>query len=349
MSAQDRYSELLISDTNIPDIFIARYMPMLGKDAISIYLWTRMAFKGEAFTLKDVTSYGVIPEEDIKTALAELVTAGVLVRSDKTKFEPVDLKKLEIDDYIQHRTTEDGTPLLKSDEKRRNLLAESINKTFYAGSMAYAFYKLIDQCLYDYHFDDQVVYALFEEGQDTRVHFIVTKMNELASRWNAKGYSTVESLKSYYELRDRRNGVLKCVKKMLHKSLNEMDFERINRWVELYGADEKIVEYAIRSLEWKGTIRPLDIENKLKEWFDAGVMSIDKAMVYESERHAENKTKSSRKRGTTNVRKTGKELGIVVEESPEPGADAADEGKASQPVHDSILDMFAENDDEDDN
>lgn len=324
---------------------------MLGKDAVSIYLWSRMAFKGETFDLKDISGYGVIPEEDMKTALAELVAAGVLVRSDKTKFEYVDLKKIEIDDYIQIMTTEDGTPVMRSDEKRRNLLAQSINKTFYAGSMSYTFYKLVDKCLYEYHFDDQVVYALFEEGKDTRVHLIMDKMYELASRWNAKGYSTVESLKSYYETRDRRNGISTCVAKMLRKRLNEMDYERITRWVEVYGANEQIVEYAIRSLEWKGTIRTLDIENKLKEWFDAGVMSIDKAMVYENERHVENKSKASRKRATTNVRRTGKEAGILIEQNPEPGAASKEDSKATrnEPMHDSILDMFAENDDEDDN
>ena len=332
----------------IPDIFIARYMPMLGKAALAVYLWSRMAFKGEPFSEKDVTTYSVIPEEDLKTALAELVAAGVLVRSDKDKFEPVDLRKQEIDDYINSRTTEDGTPVLRSDEKKRNLLAESINKTFYAGTMGYPFYKLIDQCLFEYYFDDQVVYALFEEGKDTRKQLIVAEMYNLAARWNEKGYSTVESLKSYYELRERRNGIKACVTRMLHKRLNEMDYERIQRWVDIYGADAQIVEYAIRSCEWKGDVRPVDIENKLKDWFDAGVMTIDKAMAFEAERHKENKTKASRSRGRTNVRKSGKEAGITLDapkaedssEASKEQEESAQESDDNQ-MHDSILDMFS--------
>lgn len=347
MASKEKYSELLISDTLVPDIFIARYMPMLGKDAINIYLWTRMAFMGEPFALKDAISYSIIPEEDIKTALAELVAAGVLVRSDKDKFEPVDLKRLEVDEYIKSNTAEDGTPVMRSDEKRRNLLAESINKTFYAGTMTYHFYKLIDTCLYEYHFDDQVVYALFEEGKDTRVHLIIPKMQELAARWNEKGYSTVEALKTYYDVRDKRKGVTALVGKMLRKRLNEMDYERIYRWIEVYGADEEIVEYAIRSCEWKKEIRTVDVENKLKEWFDAGVMKIDKATAYEAERHKENKAKASRGRGRTNVRKTGEEAGIAVESSASKKPE--EEKPADEPMHDSILDMFAEDDDEDDN
>jgi hypothetical protein len=113
-----------------------------------------MTYKGGAFTLKDVLSYGVIPEEDTKTALAELVTAGVLVNSADTKFSFVDLKKQEVDEYVNSKTDEEGMPVMRSDEKRRNLLATSIQKTFYAGHMPFVFYKLIDKCLYEYKFED---------------------------------------------------------------------------------------------------------------------------------------------------------------------------------------------------
>ena len=273
MEAPDRYSELLISETLIPDIFIARYMPMLGKDAVAVYLWTLMTYKGGPFTLKDTLSYGAIPEADIKTALAELVTAGVLVRLDDDIFDPVDLKKIEVDEYLNSRTDADGIPVMRSDEQKRNLLATSIQKTFYQGHMAYTFYRLIDKCLYEYHFEDNVVYSLFEEGKDRRIHYIAPKMMDLARMWYDKGYVTTEALKDYYELRDRRNDISRLVGKMLRKHLTDPDYERINRWAEVYGADREIVEYAIRGLdEWKREVRPVDIENKLIV-FDALVLS----------------------------------------------------------------------------
>lgn len=347
MASKEKYSELLISDTLVPDIFTVRYMPMLGKDALSIYLWTLMTYKGGNFTLKDVLAYGVIPEEDTKTALAELVTAGVLVNSEGTKFSFVDLKKIEVDEYVKSGTDEDGMPVMRSDEKRRNLLATSIQKTFYGGRMAYAFYKLIDKCLYEYKFEDQVVYALFEEGKDTRIQFSVPKMYELAQKWNDMGYTTLSSLKNYYETRQKRNGIVKLVGKLLRKRLNDMDYERIYRMIDVYKADEALVEYAIKSLEWKENIRIIDVENKIKEWYDAGVMTIDKAVVYEEERRKENKTKASRRRGRSNVRKSGKEAGITVSE-PE-GSKAEEAADEDEPFHDSILDMFAGDDDENDN
>lgn len=349
MVSPDVYSELLISDTLVPDIFIVRYLPALSKDAVALYLWTRMTYKGGSFTLKEAFDFGLIPEEDIKTALAELVSAGVLIRGDKDVFEPVDLKKTEVIEFLNIRTDLDGEPVMRSDEKSRNLLAKSVNKTFYQGRMPNQFYKLIDKCLYEYKFESQVVYALFEEGKELRVQYIVPKMYDLAATWYEKGYTSTEALKDYYELRGRRDEVTKLVGRMLHKHLNEIDYERINKWTGMYGADAAIVEYAIRVNDWRNSIRPVDIEQTLKEWFDAGAMTIDKAAVFEAERHKENKAKASRNKGRTNVRKSGKEAGITVDKSGEDKDPPKPQSADAHAVHDSILDMFAEDDDEDDN
>ena len=176
-----------------------------------------MTMQGGAFTNADAVSYGGMPEEDVKTALAELVAAGVLIRKEDGVFEPVDLIRAEVDEYIGNRTDENGVPELRSDEKKRNLLATSIQKTYYQGYMAYPFYRLIDTCLYDYHFEDDVVYALFEEGKELRCQYVVTKMCDLAKKWYEKGFTTTDALKGYYELRDRRKNITAMVGKMLRK------------------------------------------------------------------------------------------------------------------------------------
>lgn len=347
MASQDKYSELLISETLIPDIFIARYMPMLGKDAVAIYLWTRMAYGDRSFTLKDVKSYGAINEADIKTALAELVTAGVLLRAEGDTFEPVDLKKIEVDEYLNRNTGSDGVPVMRSDEKSRNLLATSIQKTYYQGRMAYIFYRLIDTCLYEYHFEENVVYSLFEEGRELRIHFIPARMTDLARRWYEKGYTTTAALKDYYELANRRKGIEALVKKKLRIHLIDRDYEFIDTWASTLGVDEELVEYAINRLEYRNTIRTIDINNKLKEWFDAGIKTVDAAMVYENERHKENSAKASRSRGRTNVRKSGKEAGITLDMPKDEAPDTQEPAEETK-MHDSILDMFSGDSNEND-
>ena len=344
MADSKDYHELLISESLIPDIFIVRYMPMLSKDATDLYLWLCMSYKGGSFKEEDALSYTVIPKEDINNALKELVANGILSRLDSEDYEFIDLRKIEIDEYVNSKVDEDGVPVLKSDEKKRKLLAESIQKTYYNGYMAFAFYKLIDKCLHEYHFDDAVVYALFEEGKERRVHFKVPMMYELAKEWYEKGYLKADALKEYYEVKGNNDELVKLMGKLMRRRLNDLDLKRIAKWSELYKADSQMVEYAFKCNEYRGNIRTVDVENKLREWFDAGITTIDKAAVYEKERADENKAKASRARGRSNVRRSGKDAGITVKQKED------EEQKSEKPSleHDPILEMFGGGNDEDD-
>jgi len=342
----EKYNDLLLSDTLVPDIFMVRYMPMLKKDSIGLYLWSLMTFKKGSFTLDEANSYGVIPGEDIKDCLADLVASGLLVREGDSKFAFVDLKRVEVDAYIKHGVDEDGQPVFKSDEKSRNVLSNSIQKTYYLGNMQYMFYRLIDKCLYDYKFDDEVVYSLFEEGRDLRIHYKIQPMYDLASNWYEKGYITKDSLKDYYEYKKRRTSNEKLFGKLMRRRLNDLDIERIDKMTKDYCATPDLIEYAFKTLEWRGNITTMMVEDKIKEWFAAGISSIDKAVVYEGQRHQENKSKASRKRGKTNTRKSGLEAGIKVENetsnTDNQSSDAADD--ENQDVNDSILNMFSGDD-----
>jgi len=345
----DNCSRLLISDTLVPDIFIVRYMPQLSGDAISIYLWTLMTFHGEKFTLGDAASYGAISKADCEKALGELVAAGVLVRDGDGNFSPVDLKKVEVDAYVKSGASMAGEAVLKSDEKRRNVLATSIQKTFYLGNMQYLFYRLIDQCLYEYHFEDSVVYALFEEGRDLKIHFIYAKMSDLARKWYDKGYTTQKALNGYYEAKKRRSETVTLMGRLMRRRLNDIDLERIDRWTGEYGADSDLVEYAFRQNEWRGNITTKNVEDKLKEWHAAGISTIDKAASYEAQRHSENKAKSAKGRGRTNARRSGSEAGIVVPHEEQSDAEETPAVTGDSVSGDSILDMFNGDGDEDNN
>lgn len=334
------YNDLLLSDTLVPDIFMVRYMPTLKKDSIGLYLWSLMTFKKGNFSLKEAYSYSVISENDVKDALADLVASGLLVREGDEKFSFIDLKRVEVDAYIKHGVDSEGEPVFKSEEKARNLLSSSIQKTYYLGNMQYLFYRLIDKCLYDYKFENEVVYSLFEEGRDLRIHFNTQKMYDLAQNWYERGYTTKESLTDYFNYKNRRTANVKLMGKLMHRRLNELDLERIDRMTKDYGADSELIEFAFKSLEWRGEIQTKMVEEKIKEWYAAGVNAIDKAAVYENQRHQENKSKATRKRGKTNTRRSGSEAGIKVEDN----KPAENEAEAAPSMNDSILDMFSGDD-----
>lgn len=348
----DSNKGLILSDTLVPDIFMLRYMPVLKKDSISLYLWALMTFKNGEFGLKDAISYGAIPEDDIKNSLADLVANGLIVRNGNEKFSFIDLKRVEVDDYIKHGVDSDGEPVFRSEEKARNMLANSINKTYYLGTMQHNFYRLIDICLFDYKFENEVVYSLFDEGRALRIHYVIPKMYELAKNWYEKGYTTKDSLKDYYAYKDKRDGNIKLMGRLFRHQLNELELEAIERMTRDYGATPEVLEYAFNKLySYKDKFNMKMVEDKVKEWYAAGVTTIDKIVVYEEERKQENKAKYSKRRGRTNTRRTGKEAGITLEDTNNELSDAK-EGVAEEPksssgeddFSDPVLDMFSGDD-----
>ena len=337
--------ELLLSDTSVPDLFIVQYMQDLSKDATALYLWLLMN-GNKAFTEKDAKRFGLIPEPDIGKALGELVSSSLILRKEDGSFLFEDLKKREVDSYIKaarEGDLSDGTAL-SADEKARNVLAGSINKTFYQGNMPYLFYRLVDKCLYEYKFDSPVVYSLFEEGRDKRIHLSVTGMYSLAQAWYDKGYNDPERLSSYLSRKNDVEGMISLMGKLTRRRMNGIDIERIEHWVNDYGSTKELVEYAFKVNEYRGNITMKHVDDKLKEWYAADISDIDKAMVYENERKTENQTKIRKKLAKDNVWKTGSEAGIEVSRKED---DAKASKKEDPEDRDEILDMFGNGDEND--
>lgn len=336
--------ELLLSDTSVPDLFIVQYMQDLSKDAIALYLWLLMNGK-KTFNEKDAKSFGLIPESDIGKALSELVSASVIIRKEDGAFLFEDLKKREVDSYIKSaKEGELADTALSADEKARNVLAGSINKTFYQGNMPYLFYRLVDKCLYEYKFDSPVVYSLFEEGRDKRIHLSVAKMYALAQDWSDKGYNDPQRLSTYLSRRNDVEDMISLMGKLMRRRMNDLDIQRIEHWVNDYGSTKDLVEYAFKVNEFRGNITTKHVDDKLKEWYAADISGLDKAMVYENERKNENQKKSRGKRAKDNSWKTGSEAGIVV---PGKKEDIKTPEKEDPADHDEILDMFGNSDEDD--
>lgn len=338
---KDFKDRLLLSDTGIPDIFVAKYAQSLSRDALLLYLWLMMRFgSGSSFTEKDVKDLNIFPVSDTDKVLADLVTAGLIGRSDK-KFVITDLKTVEVEEYtkdVLSRGYINDDKGIGSDDKTIEMLANSINSTFYQGYMPYVFYRLLDKCLYEYKFEGQVVYKLFEYGKDSRIDRDYIAMEKVASDWFKKGYTTCDRLDSFLERSGRANKLKKVLASLMHRRMNENDIEHINKWVMAYDTDEEMLRYAFKVNDYKGDIKTVDVENTLSAWFEAGVTGIESAVVYEEERHKENKSKYSRKKGRAGSSwKTGAEAGIFADSKEDKAADVEAE---EDPIPDDILDMF---------
>lgn len=348
MADNNQMNELLLSETAVPDIFIVSHMASLSKDAICLYIWILMTSSSGKITDSEIRGFFLLNEQDTGNAATELIEHGLLIKSEKS-YQVTDIRKAEVDAYCRAQIAKgnmDTAQGLSGDEAERNQLAGSINRTFFQGRMPFSCYRLIDTCLYEYKFQGAVVYRLFEEGRNRKQHFYESEMAALARSWYNKGYTTLESLREFIENSKQVDEAEKLVRRLLRRSLNSLDHDYCTKWVEEYHASMDLVEYAFKTNAYRDSIKIMHIDQKLAEWYAAGITAVDAAAVYENERYQENKerNKLARKRKKNSVSwKTGSEAGIDIkktEASAESLSDVSDMKETDDGGDDPILNMF---------
>ena len=339
------YSQLLLSDTSIEDLFICQYMARLSKEAICIYLLLKMDGKGK-YSKKDVEERSIFSKQETEEAMAELISAGLLAKNKSDNFVFVDIKKEEIDSYCSGVIARGGADIsdleLSPLKKERDDLCNSISKTVYAGKMGYVFYRLVDRCLFRFEFESIVIYKLFLEAKDRKFQSDYRAVEKMAEDWNKKGIRTAEDVDKILKNKQEVEKVIKLVGKLSRSHVNDFDIERIERWVDL-GLNTDLIEYAYRANEYRG-ITTKNVDETLSNWVLAGIKTVEEASKYETELHKENTKKyKGRKSKDISGGRSGSEAGITyVGNSEEKDKDSA--GKETK----DIFDLFGGDEDEND-
>ena len=329
----DDYSELVISQSQLDDIFVVRYLQELSREAVVVYLWLNMSVGKKEFDEKSVKTYKVIPEDKVREALTELLGAK-LIKASKDKFVMEDLKRREVEEYVKicKAKGESGDiPGMKNTEEHR-MLSASISKTFFRGVIDYNYYRLIDKCLYEYGFESTVCYKLFEEGYQRGILRKYNAMAGIASHWYEKGYTTADKLEKYLERNSLKEKLVKLCSKTMRKHMTDLDISRIHGWVDDLNANEELVAYAFRVNEFRNNLTLMNIETTLKKWFDLGIDTAEKAATLNEEEHKENMRRSAQRKNRSGSKwKTGAEAGLSLSD-----ADTESDGLAEdkKPVKD---------------
>ncbi len=352
-NGKDEISRLMINDSLLPDIFLVRYAQELSKNALLVYLWINMTGKNDGFEESDVEKFKIIPDDEISKTLAELMSAGLVNRKDKT-YSFDDIKAREVEEYIQAVKAKGSDPdsVLNSDEKERQVLADSISKTFYQGEIPYIFYRLIDKCLYDYKFDGRVCYKLFEEGYDQSIHRSNILMENMARSWYEKGYTDIKSLEKQLEINKRAKELVKLCNSLLRKRLNALEIERVTSWANDLDTTKELVTLAFKENEFRSNLTLKNVGDTLTKWHDHGITTAEEAAKFSEAEHKENKRKATRRKANTGSSwRTGAEAGISDSKTEEPAkvTEASKDTKEEdgENIPDDILNMFGGPDEDD--
>ncbi|MDD4095057.1 MAG: DnaD domain protein [Oscillospiraceae bacterium] len=286
MKSDDR-KKLLLSDTAVPDLFISDYMPGLSGISVQIYLYFLMASgKGYAIGEKDIASRLSVAIQDVKGALAELALAGLIDRDERGKLKVSDIKVAEVERYIQRSSREEvkeNEPISPLNEAREKL-AGSIESTFFHGSMAYQWYREIDTLLFEFGFDPDVIYALFQQLYKDNQLTSVSKIKYMAVQWHGKGICTAKDLDAYLMREETVAVTLRKLGKRLRKKMTGFDEDTIRLWIEKLAYPYEVMEYAIQKVcEYSAVPSMKRANDLLMTWYAAGIKTLDEAKSFENE------------------------------------------------------------------
>lgn len=299
MKPEDR-KKLLLSDTQVPDLFISDYLNGLSYESVKAYLYLLLTIKhGKSIGEKEIASRFSLSVQDAKGAIAELSLAGLIEKSDKGKITLIDIKESEIDSYIRRAAQE---PAEKSGEispldQAREELAGSIEKTFFHGSMAYKWYREIDMLLFDFGFDPDVVYMLFQSLYDNKQLTTLSQIKERALLWHSKGIQKMEELSVFLAGEEKVKKDLYRIGKRLRRKMTEFDEEYVRVWVEKLKYPYEVIDFAIRKMcEYNNSSTLKRADDHLKKWFAVGIRTIEEAEKYEEDQAIKNKLKYQREK-----------------------------------------------------
>lgn len=280
--------KLWMSDVLIPDIFVTDYLPLLSPEAVKVYLYAKhVAMNHMKISSAELLTHLSMDEAHFKDALLDLAQHNVIaLLSAGDKFYLNDLKELELQrQFVTNQEPEMSAGLKELlNEEYKTELMEQISDTFYHGMMGISQARIIDECLHDFGFEPEIVYALFSEAMAKSKLNQYKYIRGIAKAWHDNGVRTYAELKTISKRRDDIKRLSKRVGKKLNRTMTEPDEELVRHWLYDLGYDFSIISLALDN-SVKTSNPNLNYYNRfLEDWHTAGAKTVAEVKAYEQQR-----------------------------------------------------------------
>ncbi|NLZ55483.1 MAG: DnaD domain protein [Clostridiaceae bacterium] len=280
-------SGIVLSDTPVPDIFIAEYMPNLSGLAVKLYILALHlhASSGAPIAIDEVGRKLSCAQTDLQAALDELDELKLVVcNRAQGQFTPNDVKQIELSRYFQPRATGDAQAVARHgrvNPQRREAIS-SINQSFFQGIMSPRWYYSIDEWFDRYGFEPNVMYSLFQECAD-RNKLNPYYVGAVAEDWHGRGIRNYDDLERDARQRERINAMTRLVGNLLNKDMTDFDRRLVNKWVNEFNYDADLITHALR-LSTRLHSPNMDYFDKvLTAWYESGVTDVATARAHQEE------------------------------------------------------------------
>lgn len=281
----------LFSNTEIPDIFFTEYLSEASGDFIKVYLYMLFLSKYDKdIKVNDMSKKLVLPLKTIQDAVKYWEEKEIITKKN-TGYILNNLQEISLHKLYKPRTTLTPEQLQKSqDNQQRAKAIEHINNKYFSGLMPTTWYPDIELWFQKYHFDEEVMIALFDYCFN-RSALHKAYIQRVAEVWNKNGVRTFNDLDTYYEKQEKVKTIANTISKKLglHRTLSEYEYGYVEKWTIDFGYSFEIIEIALKKTTSKANPN-FDYLNKLlSDWHDRGFKTATEIQNFLTEMKQKNK------------------------------------------------------------
>lgn len=274
----------------IPAVFMEEHLKELDFPALKCYLCLLYASELEGMEIRDAAKLSGLNDREWIMALQMLEQKQLI----QMEGQEIRLRELR---HVFRRPSRDGgkvadaqRALLKKVSMEREDVIRQINDAFFQGMMPTQFYRYIDRWIEKYQFEYTVIYSLFSEASNYQQETTVNYVDAIARNWHRQGIRSFEELESYFQRREKLQGLAKKVRErlLIRNELNFYQLERLEKWSLTWGFDFPVIDEALRRASRSGPANFDMADAILNEWHEAGLKDVREIQDYEAKRRRQN-------------------------------------------------------------
>ena len=291
----------LFSNTLLPDIFFSEYLSEASGDFIKVYLYMVFLSKYDKdIKINDLSKKLVLPVKTIQDAVKYWEDQGLITKKN-TGYIINNLQEIELHKLYKPKTALSAEQVQKSAENQKRAKAiDYINNKYFSGLMPTTWYPEIELWFKKYHFDEEVMIALFGYCFDNSAlhkNYVQT----VAEAWSKNNIKTFNDLDIYYEKQEKLKLIAKTISKKLglSRSLTQYEYAYIEKWNIDFGYGLDIIEIALKRTTSKANPSFDYLDKLLTDWHERGFKIPEDVQNFLAEMKQKNK----------NIKKLEKETG----------------------------------------
>lgn len=272
MKLEQNDTPMLLSNTQIPDVFFTEYMSQANGDFIKVYIYMIFLSKyGKDIKINDLSKTLELDFKVIQDAIKYWEDLGVITKKS-TGYIINNLQEIELHKLYKPKVALSAETLKQNAQSQYRAKAiETINNQFFQGIMSPSWYSDIDLWFKKYNFDEQVMISLFRYCYN-RSALHRNYIQAVADGWHKNNIQNFDDLDRYYEKQDKLNILFKSISKKLGytRQLTQYEQAYIEKWSVDFGFPFEIIEIALKKTTSKANPNFDYLDKLLTDWHERG-------------------------------------------------------------------------------